>query len=365
VNPLNRLIDPALLVPVLQAIAIGMGVILLTLIVALVLQKVVLERRYRAVQYAAQRHANALAGGTRVEDLALDPRRLVERRALARALQGGDVEVEAGQLRNAPWYEELVRRLQKDARRRAWGERVAAFEMLGVLGAVELRPFLEQAARREPHPQAYGACLGCLAKFADQPSGLSVLWNQLRAKPTLSGSFNEGLFRIAIDAIDRRGPKGAAEEAIGGLLDGADHSDPVMLSVVWAAGKCGLTSLVPRLDALFRDPQASKSLRIGCVRAVGMLEPGHALLMNALADRDWEVQASAARYLRGDGEGVLAALSRCLTSPAFYVRYNAAATLAGLGRQGRAALERALGSPDAFAREISRYALRVLEQAHA
>lgn len=365
VNPLTHFIEPAHLVPVLQAIAIGMGVILVTLIVALVVQKVVLERRYRAIEAATRRLASALAGGAGVEDLDVDPGRLVERRALARALQGGAVEVEAGQLRHAAWYPELLRRLQKDARRSAWGERVAAFEMLGALGASEVHPFLEEAARLEDHPQAYGACLGCLARFADQPAVLAALWRQLREKPTLSGSFNEGLFRIAIGALDRRGPPGAAGQAIGQLLEGADPADPVTLSAIWAAGKCGLVALVPRLEALLRQSDSSKSLRIGCVRAIGTLDPGNPLLVDALSDRDWEVQASAARFMREGSQATVTALGACLTSPAFYVRYNAATALAGLGQPGRAALESALGSPDAFAREISRYALRVLEQARA
>ncbi len=364
-NPLSRLIDPAVLAPVLQAIAFAMAVSLLSLVLLLVLQKIVLERRHRAEQEASDRHARALANGTRVEDLAVDPRRLSERRALARALRAGVADVATGQLRSAPWYGELVRRLQRDGTRRAWGERVAAFEMLGDLGAAELRPFLEEAARRERHPQAYAACLGCLAKFADQASGLATLWNRLQTNPPLSGSFNEGLFRMAIAALSRHSSTEAAADAVQQLLADANPHDPLTLDVICAVGKSGLTSLVPQLVALYGQPEAPKSLRIGCVRAVGMLQPDHPLLLNALSDRDWEVQASGAKYLRGTAPGSIAGLSNCLTSRAFYVRYNAAITLAALGQQGRTVLERALTSSDAFAREISRYALRVLDSADA
>jgi hypothetical protein len=338
---------------------------LLSLVVLLVLQKIVLERRYRAEQEASVGYARALANGTRVMNLAVDPRRLSERRALAQALRAGVTDVAAGQLRSAPWYGELLGRLQKDAMRRAWGERVTAFEMLGDLGAAELRSFVEEAARREKHPQAYAACLGCLAKFARQPSGLATLWNQLQAKPPLSGSFNEGLFRIAIDALSRHSSAPEAAEAVQQLLADADPHDPLTLSVIWAVGRSQLTSLVPQLAAFYGQPQAPKSLRIACVRAIGMLQPDHGLLLNALTDHDWEVQAIGAKYLRGTAPGIIAGLSDCLTSAAFYVRYNAATTLTTLGHEGRAALERTLASSDTFAREISRYALRVLDSTDA
>jgi hypothetical protein len=361
VNPLSRLIDPAALVPVLQAVALAMALILLALILLLVVQKVVLERRYREEREAADRHANALAHGTRVEHLAVDARRLSERRALARALRNRGTDVAPGQLHGAPWYGELVRRLQRDARRKAWGERVAAFEMLGELGAAELRPFLEQAAQRETHPQAYAACLVCLAKFSDQAAGLTALWNQLQAKPALSGSFNEGLFQVAIEALSRRSSRQAAAEVLQRLLAGANPHDALALDAIRAIGKSGLVSLAPQLVALWRAPEASKSLRIACVRAVGMLQPEHPLLLSALSDRDWEVQASGAKYLRGTTPAVIAGLSDCLRSPGFYVRLNAATTLASLGEDGRAVLEETLMSCDAFAREISRYALSVLD----
>jgi hypothetical protein len=361
VNPLSRLIDPALVAPVLQVTAVAMALTLLLLVLLLVLQKIVLERRHGEEQEAADRYARALAEGTRVQDLAVEPQRLSQRRALARALRSDATDVVTGQLRGAPWYGELVGRLQRDAQRNAWGERVAAFEMLGYLGAAELRPFLEEAAARENQPQAYAACLTCLAKFVDGVSGLATLWHQLQAKPPLSGSFNEGLFQIAIDALSRHSSSEAVAEAVQRLLTDANPNDPLTLDLIRAVGKSGLASLMPQLVALHAGPQAAKSLRIACVRAVGLLQPDHPLLLSALSDRDWEVQASGAKYLRSSSPKVTIGLSSCLTSPAFYVRYNAAITLAALGQEGRVVLERALTCSDAFAREISRYALRVLD----
>jgi HEAT repeats len=365
VNPLSRLLDHAPLAPVLQTIALAMAVILLSLIVQLALQKIVLERRYREEQDAADRYAKALADGTRLEDLAFDPRRPSQRRALARTLRASGADVATGQLRGAAWYGALVARLQRECRRKAWGERVAAFEMLEYLGTGELRPFLEEAARREDHPQAYAACLACLARLVDRPSGLESLWNQLQAKPLLSGSFNQGLFRSAIDALCRHSSRQSAAEAVQQLLAGANPLDPLTLDVIWGVAKAGLASLVPQLVALCGAAQAPKSLRIACVRAVGMLQPDHPLLLNALSDPDWEVQVNGAKLLRSTTPGVIAGLSGCLTSPAFYVRYNAATSLAALGRDGRTVLEAALTCSDAFARDISRYALRVLDSHNA
>jgi len=365
VNPLSRIIDSTLLTPLLQAVAIAMAASLLSLILLLVVQKIALERRYREEREAGERYARALADGTGVEHLAVDPRRLSQRRALARALRASGTSVATGQLRTAPWHGKLLRCVQRDAMRKAWGERVAAFEMLADLGATELRPFLEDCARRENHPQAYGACLACLAKFAEQAWALADLRNQLHAKPLLSGSFHEGLFRMAIDALSARGSPETAADAVRQVLADADPLNPLTLDLIRAVGKSGLASLVPQLVALCSGSQASKSLRIACVRSVGMLQPDHSLLVKALTDHDWEVQASGAKYVRGTAPGVIAGLSDCLRSAAFYVRYNAAITLAALGDEGQAALEGTLTCPDTFAREISHYALRVLASADA
>ncbi len=315
-NPLSRLIDSTLLAPLLQAIAVAMAVSLLSLVLLLVVQKILLERRYREEREAGERYAKALADGTGVEHLAVDPRRLSQRRALARALRASGTDVATGQLRTAPWYGELVRRVQKDATRKAWGERVAAFEMLADLGVTELRPFLEESARRESHPQAYAACLACLAKFAEQAWALSDLRNQLHAKPLLSGSFNEGLFRMAIDALSAHTCPDTAADAVRQVLADADPLDPLALDLIRAVGKCGLSSLVPQLVALCSESQAPKSLRIACVRAVGMLQPHHCLLLKALTEPDWEVQASRAKYLPRRAPG----LSDCLRWAAFNVR---------------------------------------------
>lgn len=358
-HPLSRFIDPILLARVLGAFAFAMAATLLALILLLIVQKLVLERRSRAIRAAADCYASELAAGARPQDLRFDPRRLVGRRALARALAARGAGVASEQLRHAPWYGELVRRLQRDAVRKGWGERVAAFELIGYLGATELRPFLERAARRERHPEAYAACLGCLARFADPACGLADLWKQLQHRPPLSGSFNEGLLRTAIGTLSRLGPPDAAADCFRQILAHADPHDFLTLHAISAIGKSGLAPLVPDLAALYARPKAPKQLRIACVRAVGMLQPEHPMLLSALADRDWEVRAVGARYLRGSTPAAIAGLSDCLTSSAFYVRYNAACTLAGLGELGRAVLESALHSSDAFARDISRYALRV------
>jgi hypothetical protein len=364
VNPLARYIDPALLVPALQAIAVVMATILLSLIALLALQKIVLERRDRAVGEAVDRYVKDLAAGRRIEELAVDPHLASQRRALGIALRSGETGVDLERVRAAPWYGALIRHLRKEASHGVWGDRVAAFEMLGLLRTAELRPFLLESAPRQRHPQVYGACLACLAQLCDDTTALKGLWQQLQMNAPLSNSFNEGLIRTAITALGRKPSTVAADEAIRQLLAATDADDPLVLSVIGAIGRSGLASLVPQLALRFEDEHASKALRIACIRAVGMLDAGHPLLIRALADADWEVRASAARYLRGTTAETIDSLAGCLTAPEFYVRLNAAGSLAALGPAGRAVLERAKDSPDGFARDVSRYALAIPEPVH-
>ncbi|BAP87465.1 heat repeat-containing PBS lyase [Burkholderiales bacterium GJ-E10] len=360
-----RLVDSFVSVLVLKDIVVGMAASLSALVVFLVVQKLVLERHARAIDGAIDRYRQAISSDAWPSDVTVDLKRRVDRKALAMALNSGEVPVPLEHLRRAPWYGEAVRNLKESAMRGKWGMRVFALELLGKLGAVEQRPMVDEIVRHESHPQVYAAGLGCLAEFVDDSSWLRFLWDRLQDRPALSGSFNEWLFRTAIGALTGRRGAEVAVAAVRELLVNASLQDPLTLDLISAIGKAGLGQLVPELVARYAQERASKATRIACVRAVGLVRPDHSLLLRALRDRDWEVCAVGAKYLRGTTPEVIGALSACLTASAFYVRFNAAVTLATLGDSGREALERALVCPDRFARDISRYALHMSRPVYA
>lgn len=324
----------------------------------LVVQKRLLDRRATMVRDATRRYVATLSAEFWPDTVPVDPRCRVDRMAMGNALSISG-ELAAGRLREAPWYGEMVRCVREKSGRGKWGDRVIAFELLGNLGAVEERPFLFVAARREPNPQVYAAILWCLAQLVDKNSELLALWHLMRERAALSGSFNEWLFRTAIAALVCTSGADNATNATCELLADAPLQDSMTLDLISAIGKSGLDFLVSELAVRYGLAEASKSMRIACVRSVGMLQPHHPLLLRALEAPEWEVCASAAKFLRDRAPGAIEALSRCLTSPAFHVRLNAASTLAALGTTGLEALARALASRDPFARDVSRYALHL------
>lgn len=363
--PLVGLVNSLVSLVVLEAVVLAIGISLSALVTFLVVQKLVLERRTRAINRATNLYRKAISSDVWPDDVTVDLRRRVDRKALARALDADDAPPLLGRLRSAPWYGDAVRHLGSSVTRGKWGSRVVALELLGKLGAIEQRPMVDDIVCHEAHPEVYAAGLGCLAQFVDQSSELRFLWDRLQERPALSGSYNEWLFRTAIVALTERRGADAAVDAVRELFAGTSLQDPLTLDFISAIGKAGLSPLVPELAARYGWEHAPKGARIACVRAVGLIQPTHAVLLRALSDPEWEIRAVGAKYLRGTAPDVVAALSDCLTAPAFYVRFNAAVTLAALGEAGREALERALEYPDRFARDISRYALHMSQPAYA
>ncbi len=357
--------DPVALTRVLGWVALGMFLSLLLLFLVVVLQRIAVDREARAELRLSDGFARALSEGQAASALRVDPRERLHRRAIARTLAAHPRPDGERQLLAAPWFPQLLHRLQRDARHRHWGRRAAAYEALGQLSARSLRHELVAAARREPHPHAYGSCLQAAARLCDGPAEALEVAQLLGQRHVLSGSFNEGIFRSLIEAVARHA---GADEAATRLQDlfAALESRPALLhDALLAAGKSGLATIAPALADRLGRPGASLDVRIACTRALGRLAPAHPALVAALRDPDWQVQVSAA-HLLGDGQpATVETLRQLLCSPHFHVRRNAALALHRLGEQGDAALRAALDGPDAFAQAVSRFALGIPAVRHA
>jgi len=357
--------DPVALTRVLGWVALGLFVSLLLLFILVVLQRIAVDQEARAELRIFAGFARALSEGMPVSALPVDPRERLHRRAIARAIAAHLHPDSERQLLAAPWFPQLLRHLQRDARHRHWGRRAAAYEALGQLSAHSLRHELVAAARREPHPHAHGTCLQAAARLCDGPEEALEIARLIGQRHVLSGSFNEGIFRSLIEAIAQHADARQAAVQLQGLFSELESRPALLHDALLAAGKSGLATIVPALAGRYAAPGATLDVRIACTRALGGLAPAHPALVAALRDPDWQVQVSAARLVRDPQPATVATLGELLGSPHFHVRRNAALALHGLGEPGDAALRAALVGPDPFAQAVSRFALGAPEVHHA
>jgi hypothetical protein len=222
-----------------------------------------------------------------------------------------------------------------------------------------------QAEQRESHPRAYAACLQAAALLSRGPAEMTELAGCLEHRHVLSGSFNEGIFRTLISTLQRLESPEEAATHLRDLLHALEGQPLLLLDAVSATGKAGLDGIVPALATLYAARDASLGQRIACARAIGALDPGHQALHKALADRAWQVQATAARHFKPRDSSGFGALADLLGDPNFYVRRNAALALRELGPQGEPPLRAAITGTDPFAAAIANYVLCFRGPAHA
>jgi hypothetical protein len=330
-----------------------------------VVQKVVVERDHTAEQQLRERFERSLDAGASLAELEVDPENRRHRRALAHTLVARASGDTGQELLSAPWFPALLERLYREMRHRYWGRRAAAYETLGMLSAVSLRPRLMAAAQREPHPLAFAACIQAAARLTRSPAGMLAITRQLGRRHVLSGSFNEGIFRELIGTLRHLESPQEAATHLSDLLHGLKNEPLLLLDAVSASGKSGLEGIVPALATLYTAREASLGQRIACARAIGALDPGHPALYQALGDRAWQVQAAAARHFKPRDTSGLGALADLMGDSNFYVRRNAALALRELGSAGEQPLRAAISGPDPFAAAIANYVFCIRGPAHA
>jgi HEAT repeat protein len=356
-------IDPQALMGALYAFAIAMALSLVLLFVALVVQKLVLERRRRLENEAFERLCTHLASAHADEPAPMEPEQAVHRRALSRALARLNRRGATQHLTADAAQEALVRYLQRDTRHAHWGRRTAALEALGRLEIDALRPFFLAFADQEQDRRVFGAAMTAAARLCRSADDVRDLSLTLVSKPALSRSFNESILYLAFEALSQRQEAPGNHEAIIQFVASLPPAHELLGDALAAAARCKVRGILPLAERICADAGSGLTLRLTALRTIGRLQPDHALLESALRDSAWEARAVAAGSLRSLRDGAVEGLRNALRDRNFHVRRNAADALASLGEPGKAVLQEMLDSDDRFARDAARMALGIEERA--
>lgn len=253
---------------------------------------------------------------------------------------------------------------KKMALSRSWTNRIVAVEKLAYLRLPELKRFLYfiLAKYKDDNAIIARAVLG-ISFIADSEEDLSVI-NQVLKDPFFrSVKFNEYIYANVIKSFRERGTEDMLLRSLGLLM--VDISIPVELKkgIVEACGSQLFYSAKDTIMKVFNQFKDVPELKITCIRALGRLGcmDMSSLIRDSLQDADWRVRATAAKNVGLCADDIIESLKKSLSDENYYVRMNAAISLSKFGERGIKALNEGMQSDDRFAKDVSRYVLKLKE----
>lgn len=241
---------------------------------------------------------------------------------------------------------------------RSWVNRLLAIEKLGFLRLPEMAPLYRKLLPKEREPHIIAKLLWALSQIAIGHD-IQLINTTLTSQPVISGKFNELLYLNIIKSFCNRGSEAELLEHIGTMLADPDLTLQLKRDLIEACGAGQLTASRPLLQRAFREYPKESTIKIACLRAIGVMggDLDGQLTRPALADPDWRVRAVAARYAAQAPKEILPVLSRVLGDRNYHVRINAARALAASGEEGRGMLRNQLNGQDRFIHDICSYVL--------
>lgn len=253
---------------------------------------------------------------------------------------------------------------KKMALSRSWTKRIVAVEKLAYLRLPKLKQFLYFIIGNYNNDNdiVARAVLG-ISFIADSEEDLSVI-NQVLKDPFFrSVKFNEYIYANVIKSFREKGTEDMLLRSLGLLM--VDISIPVELKkgIVEACGSQVFYSAKDTIMKVFNQLKDVPELKITCIRALGRLGcmDISSMIKNSLQDPNWRVRATAAKNACFCPDDIIESLKKSLSDENYYVRMNAAISLSKFGERGIRALNEGMQSDDRFAKDVSRYLLKLKE----
>ena len=350
--------DQLLLVVVLGLLLI-LGLLVISLSLALILHHVITDRKQRLretqIREAAESLAPAMISGENLVNTVQAAVRKWGARSVSSVLRRSRVQLSGqAESRAAEGLAIMgeVDRLLDEARAAASWKRIKALQRLGQCGGGRARQGLVRGLGDENFAVRRAARQGLLVHRA--PESVDAAIDAYVEDSPLRLAWRRSFFaRLAAVASDR-----LAELISGGRL----RRDDLKLALDALAEERAPEALAVAVDRLDSpDPE----LRSASARLLGRLKFEESVdrLMELLDDPEWFVRATAARSLANlrAEDKACAALRRHLNDSVWWVRRNAADTLSSLGEQGTQTLMMAVRDEDRYARDSALAALAFVD----
>lgn len=240
-----------------------------------------------------------------------------------------------------------------------WIAKYRLLEKLGFLKLPELAPVYRAIVDSEHEDRhVVGKATWALSLICSE-TDLAHILSCVSRPDFMSAKFNEHLFVNIIESFRAAGASARLLELFQLLIEGDELPLLVKRDFIEACGGAGFTEAEPLVVSCARRFESLPEMRIACLRSLQKIGGGSldSFVLAGLRDQDWRVRAVAAKTVENCSELVIEPLEQALGDVNYHVRLNAALSLAHKGAAGRAALDRQRASRDRFVREVSRYVI--------
>ena len=238
-----------------------------------------------------------------------------------------------------------------------WGRRYQSMSAIHDLRMPIFFDILLEHAVREENLRVYGNCLHACSTSLGKPEDFQRLCIAMDARPELSSSFAEGVFRTSIRTLLDVHSTDRVHAVLVACLERKDTTLGNLSALILSIGKERINALASALVACtgtFNDP----IIKVSVMRALHTMGLCDDLIIEGLSSDNTMVQIAAIRsceYYAGRVESNLAGL---LNSPSFDVRYAAAMTLRSMHDRGkRILLEIGGNKADPYAKSMAVFIL--------
>ena len=238
-----------------------------------------------------------------------------------------------------------------------WGRRYQGMSAIHDLRMPVFFDILLEHAVREENLRVYGNCLHACSTSLGKPEDLQRLSIAMDARPELSASFAEGVFRTSIHALLDVHSTDRVHAVLVACLERKETSLGNLSALILSIGKERIDTLASTIVSCARNSE-NTIIKVSAIRALHAMGLCDDLIIEGLTSGNTIVQIAAIRsceYYDGRVESNLAGL---LNSPSFDVRYATAMTLRSMQERGkRVLLEVGDNKTDPYAKTMASFTL--------
>ncbi|MHB1174424.1 MAG: HEAT repeat domain-containing protein [Sulfuriferula sp.] len=238
-----------------------------------------------------------------------------------------------------------------------WGRRYQCMSAIHDLHMPVFFDALLEYAEHEENLRVYGNCLYACSSSLGKPEDFQRLSIVMDARPELSASFAEGVFRTSIRALLDAHSADQVHAVLVASLERKETSPGNLSALILSIGKEHIHALAPAIVACAIKSEDT-IIKVSAMRALHAMKLCDDLIIEGLSSGNTIVQIAAIRSCEYHDGQVESSLGSLLNSPSFDVRYATAMTLRSMQERGkRVLLEVGENKTDPYAKTMAIFSL--------
>jgi len=238
-----------------------------------------------------------------------------------------------------------------------WGRRYQCMSAIHDLHMPVFFDSLLEHALCEDNLRVYGNCLHACSSSLGEPEDFQRLSMVMDARPELSASFSEGVFRTSIRTLLATHSIDQVHAVLAANLERKETSLGNLSALILSIGKERIDALAPAIVICARK-SGDTIIKISTMRALHAMGLCDDLIIEGLSSGNTIVQIAAIRSCEYHDGRIESSLGTLMNSSSFDVRYATAMTLRSMQERGkRVLLEVGENKTDPYAKTMAAFTL--------